>query len=215
MEALKLAFRLGEAGIGGRTRRIASLRARLDSLSERLDNLGKQCRKALQACPEEDDEVSLKAFAESMCQRGLCQDALLFCRWLHRNGYLDSRFQPTRCVRELHLFSLRQHSAQREDAEARKEATTMVTPMGQQYFHALFMGIKAGKVTYYPAQHLSQSGNREEFNIPSTRLGNVICLFHLVWGRVEGRLQACILTEGLSYPGFQPATGKEVYEDEA
>lgn len=70
-------------------------------------------------------------------------------------------------------------------------------------------------MTYYPAQQLSVPGNREEFRIPSTRVGNAVCHFHLVWGRVEGRLQPCILTEGLRYPGFQPVKGKEVYGDEA
>lgn len=75
-------------------------------------------------------------------------------------------------------------------------------------------GLPSWKGSYYPSQPLSVPGNREEFHIPSTRAGDVVCRFHLVWGRVEGRLQPCILTEGVSYPGFQPAGAREVYGDE-
>ncbi len=64
---------------------------------------------------------------------------------------------------------------------------------------------------YYPAISLSLAGNHEEFNIPSTPLGVAVCQLRLIWGRVEGNIQPCILHSGVHYPGFQPVSRKEVY----
>ena len=68
---------------------------------------------------------------------------------------------------------------------------------------------------FFPKHQLSIAGNRDEFSIPHSDLGDAICSFHLVWGKVNGQIQPCILHPGLSYPGFQPVTAKEVYEYEA
>ena len=65
----------------------------------------------------------------------------------------------------------------------------------------------------YPAAQLSMQGNREEFGIPETPLGDAVCRCRLVWGWVAGHLQPCILHAGVSYPGFRFATAKEVYHE--
>ncbi len=69
--------------------------------------------------------------------------------------------------------------------------------------------------SFYPAHRLSIAGNRDEFGIPTSDLGEAICSFRLVWGQVNGEIQPCILHSGVTYPGFQPVSAKEVYEDEA
>lgn len=63
----------------------------------------------------------------------------------------------------------------------------------------------------YPAHQLSIMGNMEEFCMPDTTLGKAVCCFHLVWGRVNGVIQPCILHPAVRYPGFQPITADEVY----
>lgn len=65
--------------------------------------------------------------------------------------------------------------------------------------------------TLYPATALSAAGNHEEFRIPGSRLGDAVCGFQLAWGWVAGAVQPCIIHEGVAYPGFRPATPKEVY----
>ena len=66
----------------------------------------------------------------------------------------------------------------------------------------------------YPAAQLSMQGNREEFNIPETPLGDAVCRCRLAWGRVQGVLQPCIILEGVYFPGgMTPATAKEVYDE--
>ena len=66
----------------------------------------------------------------------------------------------------------------------------------------------------YPTSQLSLQGNREEFNIPETPLGDAVCRCRLAWGRVQGVLQPCIILEGVYYPGgMTPATAKEVYDE--
>ena len=67
-------------------------------------------------------------------------------------------------------------------------------------------------IPYFPAQQLSPIGNREEFSIPTGPLGDTVVGFHLVWARVAGEVQPCILHPAVRYPGFQPVTAKEVYE---
>ena len=66
---------------------------------------------------------------------------------------------------------------------------------------------------YFPAMQLSIAGNRDEFCIPASPLGDAICSCHLVWGKVNGEIQPCILHPGVHYPDFQPASAKEVYND--
>lgn len=63
----------------------------------------------------------------------------------------------------------------------------------------------------FPAAQLSRAGNLLEFQIPDTELGKVICDFHLVWGRVNGAIQPCILHPAVRYPRFQPITAEQVY----
>ena len=63
---------------------------------------------------------------------------------------------------------------------------------------------------FVPKQQLSIVGNHDEFDIPVTPLGDAVCRLHIVWGRVEGRLQPCIYMEGVSYPGMQPPTRQEL-----
>ena len=65
----------------------------------------------------------------------------------------------------------------------------------------------------FPKHQLSIAGNREEFSIPETPLGDTVCSFRLVWGRVAGVIQPCILMKGVHYPGFQPVSKREVYEE--
>ncbi|MBR1982686.1 MAG: hypothetical protein IKA23_08050 [Akkermansia sp.] len=64
---------------------------------------------------------------------------------------------------------------------------------------------------FFPAHQLSLVGNRDEFSIPDSPLGNLICQQRLVWGKVNGEIQPCILHPGIKYPDFQPAKAKEVY----
>ena len=66
-------------------------------------------------------------------------------------------------------------------------------------------------MSLYPAQQLSVAGNREEFSIPPTPLGDLVCRFHLVWAKVNGEIQPCINHPMVSYPGFTLVRGKEVY----
>ena len=66
-------------------------------------------------------------------------------------------------------------------------------------------------MSLYPAQQLSVAGNREEFSIPPTPLGDLVCRLHLVWAKVNGEIQPCINHPLVSYPGFTPVRGKEVY----
>ena len=66
-------------------------------------------------------------------------------------------------------------------------------------------------MSLYPAQQLSVAGNREEFSIPPTPLGDLVCRFHLSWAKVNGEIQPCINHPLVSYPGFTPVRGKEVY----
>ena len=66
---------------------------------------------------------------------------------------------------------------------------------------------------FYPAAQLSIAGNHDEFGIPVTPLGDAICGCRIVWGWVAGELQPCILHKGVHYPGFVPATAKEVYDE--
>lgn len=68
-------------------------------------------------------------------------------------------------------------------------------------------------MNYYPKVHLSIPGNREEFGIPHTPLGDVVCTFRLVWAKVDGEMQACILHPGLRYPRFSPLSAEEVYDE--
>lgn len=63
----------------------------------------------------------------------------------------------------------------------------------------------------FPAHQLSVMGNAAEFSIPDTTFGKAVCGLHLVWGRVEGAIQPCILHPAVRYPGFQPVTADEVY----
>lgn len=65
----------------------------------------------------------------------------------------------------------------------------------------------------YPAQQLSSAGNRVEFSIPATPLGDLVCRFHLVWAKVNGEMQPCINHPSVYYPGFTPVRGKEVYNE--
>lgn len=57
--------------------------------------------------------------------------------------------------------------------------------------------------------HLSRQANREEFGISQTPLGNLICSFPLVWGRVNGKIQACIYIPEIFYPNFERITREE------
>jgi len=41
----------------------------------------------------------------------------------------------------------------------------------------------------------------------------VVCTFRLVWAKVDGEMQACILHPGLRYPGFSPLSAEEVYDE--
>lgn len=66
---------------------------------------------------------------------------------------------------------------------------------------------------YFPAKQLSIAGNRDEFHIPTSELGDTVCRFHLVWGKVNGEIQPCILHPGVKYPNFKPVKAKEVYND--
>ena len=68
---------------------------------------------------------------------------------------------------------------------------------------------------FFPKHQLSIAGNRDEFSIPHSDLGDTVCSFHLVWAKVNGEIQPCILHPGLRYPGFQPVTAQEVYDYEA
>ena len=65
----------------------------------------------------------------------------------------------------------------------------------------------------YPAQQLSTVGNREEFSIPATPLGDIVCRFYLVWAKVNGEIQPCINHPSVNYPGFIPVQRKEVYHE--
>ncbi len=61
---------------------------------------------------------------------------------------------------------------------------------------------------------LSITGNREEFCIPQGALGTLVCSLPLVWGRVDGRVQACIYLKDVQYPSFQRLTRKEAFNAE-
>ncbi len=63
--------------------------------------------------------------------------------------------------------------------------------------------------------HLSATGNRDEFNVPSTPMGDIVCKLPLTWGLVEGRLQACInMPDLLTYPGYKRLTREEAITHE-
>ena len=64
---------------------------------------------------------------------------------------------------------------------------------------------------FFPKHQLSIAGNRDEFSIPHSDLGDTVCSFHLVWAKVNGEIQPCINHPMVSYPGFTPVRGKEVY----
>ncbi len=58
--------------------------------------------------------------------------------------------------------------------------------------------------------HLSIAANRDEFRIPDTGLGDVVCRMRLGWGRINGRWQPVImaLAEAGAYrraTGYTPA----------
>ena len=65
--------------------------------------------------------------------------------------------------------------------------------------------------SFYPAHRLSLEGNRVEFCIPDSALGTLICRQRLVWGKVNGVIQPCILHPGIKYPDFQPVKAEKVY----
>lgn len=149
LQSLKLAFQSGLAGINGKAQGVAHLLARLDGLGRRLETLETQCRKAMASCPEEEEsrqgDMTLKAFAEKLCQRKLARSEKALFFWWQRNGYLDDLFQPTHCARRSGLFSLKHQTVRKDGGEPEDLAMAMVTPAGQQYFSELFLESKAGK----------------------------------------------------------------------
>lgn len=67
---------------------------------------------------------------------------------------------------------------------------------------------------YYPRVQLSAAANMEEFGLPDTPLGRLVAEMPLVWGRVDGEIQPCILHPDVHYPGFMPVTAEEVYDED-
>lgn len=60
--------------------------------------------------------------------------------------------------------------------------------------------------------HLSVASNREEFCVPCSALGDLVCRFPMVWGgdRVSGRLQPMVVHPGLVHSAVRPARAAEV-----
>ena len=63
--------------------------------------------------------------------------------------------------------------------------------------------------------HLSTAGNRDEFKVPHTPMGDIVCKLPLTWGLVEGRLQACInMPDLIAYPAYTRLTRDEAITHE-
>ncbi len=63
--------------------------------------------------------------------------------------------------------------------------------------------------------HLSSAGNRDEFKVPHTSMGDIVCKLPLTWGLVGGRLQACInMPDLLTYPEYKRLTREEAITHE-
>ncbi len=63
--------------------------------------------------------------------------------------------------------------------------------------------------------HLSSAGNHEEYRVPHTPMGDIVCKLPLTWALVGGRLQACInMPDLIAYPAYTRLTRDEAITHE-
>lgn len=58
---------------------------------------------------------------------------------------------------------------------------------------------------------LSREGNHDEYHIPRTPMGDLVCSMLLSWALVDGHVQSCIVSDLITYPGYKRLSREEAY----